>query len=186
MNINRSGNRLDGRSGSIAAALLLALMLAVIAGCGSPDDSRTSSAASASADTTAAADKETVTASLASEPLRNPYEAAGITDPTAFNQMFAKVQTAIAADDRKAVAALALYPIRVNYSEEKSEQVNNAEQFIAKYEQIITPPVKEALRQQKPGELFVNAKGVMAGAGQMWFGATASTPQRYGIIAVNP
>lgn len=170
-------HRIGGAVGSFAAALLLALLLTVIAGCGNADNNRASGTT---------ADNATVTASLTSDPQRNRYEVAGITDPKAFDRMFAKVQTAITEDDRAAVAALALYPIRVNYPEKPPVQITDAEQFIAQYDRIITPSVRNAMRDQKVGELFVNAQGVMAGAGQMWFGASASTPQQYGIIAINP
>ncbi|GFN32845.1 hypothetical protein [Paenibacillus xylaniclasticus] len=180
MRIKQSRFFLYDKGGCIAASLLLALMLTIIAGCSNADMD--------SADTTSSPPtaNELATPPLAGEPLGNPYEVAGITDPEAFDQMFAKVQAAIAEDDKAAVAASALYPIRVNYSVNQFDRIDNAEQFIANYDQIITPSVKEALRNQKLDGLFVNANGVMAGAGQMWFGVTATTPQQYGIIAVNP
>ncbi|EFM08423.1 hypothetical protein PaecuDRAFT_4776 [Paenibacillus curdlanolyticus YK9] len=182
---------------AIAAALLLALCLAVIAGCGNRTASDETGAASKSNDTkqtsaasaTAAREGEQsaeVSIASADEPIGNRYEAAGITDPAGFDAMFEQVQAAVAADDRAKVASLALYPIRVNYSAEQSVQIKDAAQFIAQYDSIITQSVKEALRTQDKKELFVNAQGIMAGAGQMWFGGTVETPQKYGIIAVNP
>lgn len=100
--------------------------------------------------------------------------------------MFKSVQQAIAAGDQALVASYGLYPVRINYSDGTSEQIADAKQFVAKYDKIITPSVVQAMKDQAIADLFVNWQGVMAGAGQMWFGASADSPQRYGIIAVNP
>jgi hypothetical protein len=171
--------------GSIRAAIVLALCL--FAGCGSAGDTGGSSTA-ADSNITASSEQSTAspaTTSAASDQ-RNPYKVAGIQDPKAFEQMFANVQQAIAAGDQTLVANYGLYPVRVNYADGASEQIADAKQFIAKYDKIITPSVIKAMKDQAVAKLFVNWQGVMAGAGQMWFGATGDSPQRYGIIAVNP
>lgn len=113
----------------------------------------------------------------------NPFAAAGIDDPKAFVKMFEIAKTAVAADDKEAVAELVLFPLRVNA--ETSREVTSKEAFIAQYDTIITDPVKAALAKQKVDELFVRDQGVMVGAGEIWFGASAEEPQVYGIIAVN-
>ncbi|MWC29452.1 hypothetical protein [Paenibacillus sp. MMS18-CY102] len=182
---------------AVGAAILLALCLALIAGCGNsstadktgatskPDYSKETSASSTAA-TPSGDQSAEVSIASAEETTSNPYEVAGITDAAAFDAMFGQVQLAVAADDRAKVASLALYPLRVNFAEGQSVQMKDARQFIAQYDTIVTGQVKEALRTQDKKGLFVNAQGVMAGAGQMWFGGTAETPQKYGIIAVNP
>ncbi|GMK40364.1 hypothetical protein PCCS19_34200 [Paenibacillus sp. CCS19] len=171
--------------GSVTAAILLALCL--ITGCGSADDSGSSSARSDSNTTTGS---QQSTASPAATPAAvdksNPYETAGINDPKAFEQMFTSVQQAIAAGDQTLVSSYGLYPVRVNYADGTSEQIADAKQFVANYDKIITPSVAQTMKDQAIAKLFVNWQGVMAGAGQIWFGATADSPQRYGIIAVNP
>lgn len=113
----------------------------------------------------------------------NPFAAAGIDDPKAFIKMFEVAKTAVAVGDKEAVAELVLFPLRVNA--ETSREVTSKEAFIAQYDTIITDPVKAALAKQKVDELFVRDQGVMVGAGEIWFGASAEEPQVYGIIAVN-
>lgn len=171
--------------GSIGAAIVLALCL--LAGCGSANDTESSSARTDSNTTKGSAPS---TSSPAATPAAvdkgNPYETAGVNDPKAFEQMFTSVQQAIAAGDQTLVASYGLYPIRVNYADGTTEQIADAKQFIAKYDKIITPSVVAAIKDQAIAKLFVNWQGVMAGAGQIWFGATTDTPQRYGIIAINP
>jgi|GEM_PF-1002296 len=169
--------------GSIGAAIVLALCL--LAGCGSANDNASSSAQTDS-NTTADSSQTSPAATPSTVDKSNPYETAGINDPQSFEQMFTSVQQAIAANDQTAVASYGLYPIRVNYADGTSEQIADAEQFIAKYDKIISPAVVTAMKDQAIAELFVNWQGVMAGAGQIWFGPTTDTPQRYGIIAVNP
>lgn len=115
----------------------------------------------------------------------NPYEAAGINDPAAFNKMFEAVKAAAAADDKETLADYVLYPLRVNIEGGESVTIDNKEQFIKQYDSVFTSSVKAALAAQEAATLFVNYKGVMAGNGQIWFGATADDPQQVGIIAVN-
>ncbi|GGD48653.1 hypothetical protein [Paenibacillus nasutitermitis] len=114
----------------------------------------------------------------------NPYSAAGIDDPSAFEAVFDQVKSAVADGDPNKVAAYVLFPMRVNDAK-GSVSINNKEDFVAKYDTIFTVSVKEALANQKKDNLFVNAKGVMVGNGEVWFGATTGSPQKYGIIAVN-
>ncbi|CAM4364114.1 hypothetical protein FHS16_002779 [Paenibacillus endophyticus] len=114
----------------------------------------------------------------------NPFAAAGIDDPAAFIRMFESAQAAVAADEKVAVAALILLPLQVNG--ETPYTVTSRDDFIAKYDEIMTKPVKDALAAQKVDELFVRDQGVMVGIGELWFGASAEVPQAYGMIAVNP
>jgi hypothetical protein len=111
----------------------------------------------------------------------NPYEVAGIENPKAFLEIYEKIREALAAGDKEALADLVLYPLNVG-----QKQIKDKADFLKNYDKIITASVIQAVQEQKTDELFVNYQGVMAGDGQMWFGATADTPQKYGIIAVNP
>ncbi|MED5015697.1 hypothetical protein P9847_00075 [Paenibacillus chibensis] len=114
----------------------------------------------------------------------NPYEVAGIDNPDKFNEFFDKVQRDVAAGDKEQVAADILYPLRVNENG-KSKDYKDKEEFIAHYDSIMTDSVKKALADQKREALFVNAQGVMAGNGEIWFGASADQQDQYGIIAIN-
>lgn len=114
----------------------------------------------------------------------NPFETAGIEDPEAFRAMFEEVKKAAAEGDKETVARHALYPILVNAGK-VSVKIEDKEELISQYDRIFTPNVLKALAAQDAGDLFVNWKGVMAGNGEIWFGATNEKPQRYGIITVN-
>lgn len=183
MHISRP--RISRHSLYSSAAVVVIIALCLFTGCGSADDAGSSSAR-ADSNTTAGSQQSTPAATPAALDERNPYEVAGINDPKAFEQMFTSVQQAIASGDQTLVASYGLYPIRVNYADGTSEQIADAKQFTANYDKIITPSVIQAMKDQVIGKLFVNWQGVMAGAGQIWFGANADSPQRYGIIAVNP
>jgi hypothetical protein len=164
---------------SIAAWTGFGIGLALLIGCGdsTPKDIPASNAAAS----TAPAITTEETPAVSKED--NPFAAAGIDDPKAFIKMFEVAKTAVAAGDKEAVAELVLFPLRVNA--ETSREVTSKEAFIAQYDTIITDPVKAALAKQKVDELFVRDQGVMVGAGEIWFGASADEPQDYGIIAVN-
>jgi hypothetical protein len=110
---------------------------------------------------------------------------AGVTDLRAFKQIFEVLKTAVAKDDKDQAAACALFPIRVNNGK-KSLQIKTKAEFVKQYDQIFTVDVRKALAAQDADKMFANWKGVMAGNGEIWFGATAETPQQYGIISVNP
>ncbi|MBW7457186.1 hypothetical protein K0U00_24405, partial [Paenibacillus sepulcri] len=114
----------------------------------------------------------------------NPYAAAGIDDPEAFEAIFDQIKSAVAGGDKDKVADYVLFPMRLNTAKANTI-IKNKEDFINKYDAILTAPVKKALANQKIDSLFVNDQGVMVGNGEMWFGATAGSPQKYGIIAVN-
>ena len=58
-------------------------------------------------------------------------------------------------------------------------------EFIDNYDEIMTPPVRKAIVEQKVANLFVNWQGVMVGNGEAWLSVSGKEPKRYGIIAVN-
>jgi hypothetical protein len=154
-------------------------------------ESSSSAAASPSASSAASKSPE-VPSSAAASPSSsgasaqtgNPYEVAGVEDPAAFEKMFSSLQKAVADNNQEEAAKYVLYPLRVNGGKE-ALTIQDKDDFVAKYDQIFTEEVKKALADQKPREMFVNDKGVMAGDGQIWFGATADADQTYGMIAVN-
>ncbi|MEC0238986.1 hypothetical protein P4H66_03760 [Paenibacillus dokdonensis] len=114
----------------------------------------------------------------------NPYEVAGIDNPDKFNEFFKAVQTAVASGSKEQVAEYVLFPLRVNENG-KSRNLKDKSAFIADYDNIMTDSVKKALADQKLNTLFVNYQGVMAGNGEIWFGASADEKDKYGIIAIN-
>ncbi|MBW5445927.1 hypothetical protein GE107_07625 [Cohnella sp. CFH 77786] len=158
----------------LMTAMVLSAALAIsLAGCGSSGGTSGETSGSSAPQ-----------ASGGSPSAENPYAAAGVSDPAAFRQMFEDLKTAVAANDKEKVAEHALYPIRVNVGKVAVE-VKTKEDFVKQYERIMTEKVRKALAAQDADTLFVNEEGVMAGKGDVWFGATAETPQRYGITTVN-
>ncbi|ANE46569.1 hypothetical protein SY83_10115 [Paenibacillus swuensis] len=111
------------------------------------------------------------------------YEVAGIRDQQAFMQMVAEVQVAVAADDAEKLARHILYPMRVNGG--AVTEISDKEALVAQYKQVFSDKMKGVITAGTPESLFANEQGVMAGLGEVWFGATTDQPQKYGIIAVN-
>ncbi len=99
----------------------------------------------------------------------NPYEAAGIADPQAFNAMFDKLKTAVASGDKEAVADLVLSPLRVK-GKNSALKITTREEFLKQYDTLFTEPIKKALANQSKDNLSVNYQGVMVGNGELWLG----------------
>lgn len=114
----------------------------------------------------------------------NRYWIAGIDNPAAFESTFRKIQQLVREEDKDAVAEYIHYPINVTIDGVKRE-IRDKGAFIANYEKIMTLQVKQAFINQKVEETFVNYQGVMVGNGEIWFGATDTSPQIYFIKAIN-
>ncbi|UQQ34693.1 hypothetical protein [Paenibacillus polymyxa] len=128
--------------------------------------------------------KDTSSAPAASNTSQNPFEVAGIQDPKAFLNTFKALQKAVADNDKEKVANFILYPLRVNDSE-KSLTIPNKKDFLAKYDQIFTDAIREALVNQKTDELFVNYQGVMVGSGELWLRRATDNPKHFGVFSIN-
>ncbi|MFD1461358.1 hypothetical protein ACFQ5D_07880 [Paenibacillus farraposensis] len=120
----------------------------------------------------------------ASNSSQNPFEVAGIQDPKSFLNTFKALQKAVADNDKEKVANYILYPLRVNDSE-KSLTIPNKKDFMAKYDQIFTDAIREALVNQKTDDLFVNYQGVMVGSGELWLRRAADNPKVFGVFSIN-
>ncbi|MFC7559144.1 hypothetical protein ACFQY3_09280 [Paenibacillus farraposensis] len=97
---------------------------------------------------------------------------------------FKALQKAVADNDKEKVANYILYPLRVNDSE-KSLTIPNKKDFMAKYDQIFTDAIREALVNQKTDDLFVNYQGVMVGSGELWLRRAADNPKVFGVFSIN-
>lgn len=171
------------RKKGFTAFAAFGIAMTLLAGCGQTGTSELASDDTNEDIATIAPTNEAEAANAINEE-GNPFAAAGIDDPAAFIKMFEIAKAAVAADEKAAVAELILLPLQVNG--ETPITIKSKEEFIEKYDQIITPSVKDALAAQKVDDLFVRDQGVMVGSGELWFGASAEEPQVYGIIAVNP
>jgi len=177
--IQRASKRRKG----FATFAAFGITITLLSGCGQTGTNETGAQPNPDSAAIAPADQNEATNATASEK-DNPFAAAGINDPKAFIKMFELTKAAVAADEKDAVAELVLFPLRVNGK--TPMEITSKSDFIKKYDQIMTPSVKNALAAQKVDDLFVRDLGVMVGDGELWFGASAEEPQVYGMIAVNP
>lgn len=112
---------------------------------------------------------------------KNPYEVAGIDDPTEFTTYFAKLQKAVKDNKPAKVADLISYPMNLN-KDNKNYVIYNKDEFLKKYDRIFTSLVREKLLAQKVDKVFVNYQGIMVGDGDLWIGKQNN---KLGVIAVN-
>ena len=88
-------------------------------------------------------------------------------DHQQYREAFDAIQAAVAAGDAAALAAYIPYgtPIFVHGGEEVFE---SEQEFIDGYDEIFTPEIIDTVTAQTWDTLFVNADGVMFGAGEVW------------------
>jgi hypothetical protein len=79
-----------------------------------------------------------------------------------------EIQESVRTDNEEKLASLIHYPITI-YAIENEIQIQNAAEFIANYEKIITQKWKDEVLSQEPATLFVNWQGVMVHRGEVWF-----------------
>ena len=87
-----------------------------------------------------------------------------------------QLQQAVAANDAAGVAALTSFPLQVNFASGRKQKLSR-QQFSARFAEIFTPKVREAVAGQQPDALFRNAQGAMIGDGQVWCRASVSMPR---------
>ncbi len=100
-----------------------------------------------------------------------------------YRHFFETLQKAVAADDRKAVAAMVDYPFQARIND-KATRLKDAAHFVADYEKIVTPKVKQAVANQTYATLFANWQGVMIGDGEVWFSGIGGN-DKIKITAIN-
>lgn len=90
-----------------------------------------------------------------------------LSDHLRYRPVIDALQAAVAANDAAKVATLVHYPIGVDIGG-KPVVLKNEREFVARYEQFMTPDIRTAIVGTKYAELFVNYKGIMFGSGQAW------------------
>ena len=113
----------------------------------------------------------------------NPYAAAGVNDPDHFEDFFRRLQQMIAADEREAVAAVVHYPMSVEI-EGKLQMMRSEEDFLDRYDDIMTEDVKTAMATQELEGIFVNQRGVMIGQEVLTLGCYGG--DEYFIVNIQP
>lgn len=103
---------------------------------------------------------------LADKPSASDWAMAGVKKPAQGEAFLDKLRKAVATGDKAAVAALAEYPMAVQIGD--NFDVEDAGQFVRRYEGIITRGVREAVLN---GSVSVNPRGVVRLVGdgaEMW------------------
>ena len=97
-------------------------------------------------------------------------------DHTRYRAVIQDLQAAVAADDAAKVASLVRYPISVDIGG-KDTTLKTEQDFVARYQEFMTPDIRKAIVETKYGDLFVNYKGVMFGSGQAWINGLCKDEQ---------
>jgi hypothetical protein len=109
-------------------------------------------------------------------------------DHQPYEDFFNALKQAVAAKDKHAVAGMVSYPFKTKVSG-KNLAIRSAQDFVTRYDAILTPKVVSAIEQQTYDTLFARDIGVMIGSGEVWFTGVCSdsqcTQRTVKIIAVN-
>lgn len=110
-------------------------------------------------------------------------------DHARYEQVATAFQSAVAAGDRDAVAALVAYPFTAHVGGRKLA-IADADAFVARYDDIVTPTIADVIAGQQYADLFVNAKGVMFGNGEAWINGSckdvACSDVDVRVVAIQP
>jgi hypothetical protein len=86
-----------------------------------------------------------------------------------------EIQNSIRTNDKEKLASLVYYPITIyQFEGNNDKEIQNAEEFIANYEKIVTPEWKDIILSQEPAGLFTNWQGIMISRGELWFTAVCT------------
>ena len=100
-----------------------------------------------------------------------------------------EIQDSLRTDDKEKLASLVYYPITIRFDGNNDKEIQNAEEFIANYEEIVTPEWKDIILSQEPATLFTNWQGVMVSRGELWFTAvcidTSCQESELYIVTIN-
>ncbi len=102
------------------------------------------------------------------------WDIAGITRVHELKIFVKDLQYLVANDNKEQVSKLIRYPL--------NSTIKTEADFLADYNNIITPKVKDALAKANLRQLFRNYKGVMIGNGEIWI---VQEGKDFKIIAIN-
>ncbi|MBX5089566.1 hypothetical protein [Rhizobium lentis] len=109
-------------------------------------------------------------------------------DAAGFDRPLRQLVQAMRTGDAETIAGLAEYPLTVKANGETYD-VNNAEDFIENFADLVTTETRRAVGRQQYEDLFVSSDGVMLANGAVWMGAVcednACEDSHWAIIAVN-
>ena len=106
-------------------------------------------------------------------------------DPAPFKAFLTELQTATAAEDQKAVTAMVDYPFKTKV-DGKDVTYEKAADLQKAYDDVFTPGVLVAIKNQTYETLFANDMGVMIGSGHVWISQTGEGEEKaVKIIGIN-
>lgn len=114
---------------------------------------------------------------------------AALGDHTAYRAAFDAIQQDVAEGDKAGFAEWVSYPIEVKIGGDKVS-IADAGEFVARYDEIVTDEIRNAISGQAWADLFVNYQGIMFGNGQVWLNGIckddACTAFDVRIITIQP
>ena len=102
------------------------------------------------------------------------WDIAGIKNVFALKIFVKDLQYMVANENKEEISKLVRYPL--------NSTIKTKSDFLANYDKIITPKVKDAVAKANLRQLFRNYKGVMIGDGAIWI---AQEEKDFKIIAIN-
>lgn len=97
-----------------------------------------------------------------------------------------KIQNYVVNDNKELLAEQVQYPITVKINS-KATKIQNKDDFISKYDEILYPDYKKVIINAFTKYLFANYQGIMLGNGEMWINEVPITGNnsKLMIIAIN-
>jgi hypothetical protein len=118
---------------------------------------------------------------------QDPYSAFGL-NRDSVSAFFTRIQSAVQRRDTLLLASMIDFPMSVTDAH-GYHHIRSRHEFLASYDSVFTPVVREVIAAQRFDELFVNRQGVMIGQGQLWFSGICNAEKcehsRLRIITVN-
>jgi hypothetical protein len=107
----------------------------------------------------------------------------------AYRSFLQQLQFAVSEHARERVAGMVNYPLRTRIKG-KWVRLQTPAQFLAHYDDLLTPKTQDAITRQTYGDLFANNQGVMIGKGEVWYSGVCKdkscNSRSLKIIAINP
>ncbi len=115
-------------------------------------------------------------------------EMAGVKSAAEMKEFLQKLQTSLAANDKAAVAAMLKYPFKIYKNGQEKKNYKSEKEFLKDFDKYFTADVKKAVSDATYETLFINAKGIMIGNGEVWMSGWDEklNPGPVKIIAVQP
>lgn len=107
--------------------------------------------------------------SAAAEEVTSGLAIAGIEDAQAAKDFLSTMRAAAVEGDRTTLVNLVHYPFTTYRAGEPNQTYNTPADLLADFDQVITPPVLEAMAIAEYADLFLNYQGAMIGDGEVWF-----------------